>query len=61
MKAAKIDVDYSPGHARSHCGPWDTDDRGWCKYFEEPASCEKVTGHIDRHMWCKKFKREVVE
>lgn len=59
MKAAKIDVDYSPGHANSHCGPYRERDRGYCEHFEAPASCTKVEGRIGKEMWCKLFKRAV--
>ena len=52
-KTAKTDVNYSIGHADSHCGKAFDDDKGYCKYFIAPLSsvtqlgqCQKVAGAI---------------
>ncbi len=54
MKQPKADVDYSPGHKDSHCGPVSSADRGYCRFFQtKNDTCRKVAGKITRHYWCR--------
>jgi len=63
-KIAKADVNYSIGHADSHCGKSFDDDKSYCRYFIPPLSaatqlgqCQKVAGSINKAYWCKLFAR----
>ncbi|HET9285711.1 MAG TPA: hypothetical protein VFR24_27480 [Candidatus Angelobacter sp.] len=51
-KVSKKSVDYSDGHASSHCGPTSKWPRGFCSHFNAPNSCEKVLGYIQPTKWC---------
>ncbi len=64
MKKTKAEVDYSPGHKDSHCGPVSRDDTGSCKSFRTLTmsatgsdSCVKVLGGIKRMYWCKLYEK----
>jgi hypothetical protein len=65
-KKPKGEVDYSPGHKESHCGPVSADDKGYCKHFRRlyllakyssGGSCVKVLGGVKRMYWCKLFEK----
>lgn len=66
-KFAKDDVDYSKGHAASHCGRMFSDDTGYCKHFLYPGpnemsgECQLVKGAIKRDFWCRKWKKAVTK
>jgi hypothetical protein len=51
-KVSKESVDYSPGHAHSHCGPMKKWPKGDCLHFIKPHSCELVRGYIKPADWC---------
>jgi hypothetical protein len=57
VKKAKSQVDYSKGMKKSHCGPLNLYDKGYCKHFIEPGSCRLVSGKIEKAMWCKLFSK----
>jgi hypothetical protein len=61
MKKSKEEVQYSKGHAHSHCGPVFHDDRWYCKHFEARATrmggCEVVAGAIDPEFWCTEYNK----
>jgi hypothetical protein len=57
-KHNKKEVEYSKGHAVSHCGPTANWPRGSCIHFEEPSGCELVRGYIDRTYWCRLFRKQ---
>lgn len=63
-KKPKGEVDYSPGHKESHCGPVSDEDAGYCKHFvagrarkTRLGECHKVAGDIKRMYWCKLFEK----
>jgi len=63
-KADKQSVDYTRGHADSHCGETFDGDHGYCRHFIETPSgaadlgaCERVSGSIKRVYWCRLFAR----
>jgi hypothetical protein len=64
-KQPKDEVDYSPGHKESHCGPAFSQDRFYCRHFEPgpragfdaPGHCRKVAGSISRTYWCKLYRK----
>lgn len=67
-KRPKEDVDYSPGHKDSHCGPTSAGDTGFCTHFyknevqmkpdySRAGYCRKVIGLIRRPYWCKLFEK----
>lgn len=57
VKKQKSEVNYSLGHKESHCGKVADEDKGYCKNFDPPASCDKVAGRIGRPYWCKLFEK----
>jgi hypothetical protein len=56
-KHNKKEVEYSKGHATSHCGPTPSWPRGSCRHFEEPSGCGLVKGYIDRTYWCRLWSK----
>lgn len=64
-KKPKSEVDYSPGHKESHCGPVWEDDVGYCGNFirgdrsnyDSMRPCRKVSGLVKRMYWCKLFEK----
>jgi len=63
-KHSKKEVNYSPGHVQSHCGPVFHDDTYCCQHFQDRVShtergtCELVEGLIDARYWCELWKRK---
>jgi len=49
-KLTKVEVHYSRGMAKSHCGI--------CKHYDGNYGCEVVAGHIEPDMWCDHFKKK---
>ena len=64
MKQPKSEVNYSPGHKESHCGPTAEKDAGYCRFFIKPPDvgfkslghCRKVAGPIARGYWCNRWE-----
>ncbi len=54
----KAEVDYSPGHPGSHCGPVPEWPKGACSHWVEPNYCECVRGYISRKYWCNLWAKE---
>jgi hypothetical protein len=64
MKKAKAEVEYSKGHADSHCGPLSGTDTHYCVnfircagYTGQSCDCKKVIGRVDPTYWCKLYRR----
>ena len=57
LRKNKKEVNYSPGHKDSHCGPVAKWDGGDCEHFISPHGCCKVRGYINPSYWCKLFEK----
>lgn len=57
-KKNKDEVDYSPGHASSHCGHVVAWPKGACRHFIDPNYCELVKGYISPRYWCRLWQKE---
>lgn len=56
VRKSQKEVEYSPGHKDSHCGPVPKWKGGFCENFVHPHGCTKVRGFIKPDYWCKLFE-----